>query len=72
MTCARWTRALSTVAHPIGKHTLVAQVPEDMKVAIVSVVGAFRTGKSFLLDIFLRYLLWRESHEGTNMECDVD
>ena len=32
------------------------QVPEDMKVAIFSVVGAFRTGKSFILDLFLRYL----------------
>jgi len=32
------------------------KVPEDMKVAIVSVVGAFRTGKSFVLDLFLRYL----------------
>lgn len=27
-----------------------------MKVAIVAVVGAFRTGKSFLLSLFLRYL----------------
>ena len=27
-----------------------------MKVSIVSVVGAFRTGKSFVLDLFLRYL----------------
>ncbi|RLN98769.1 hypothetical protein BBJ28_00016246, partial [Nothophytophthora sp. Chile5] len=32
------------------------KVPEDMKVAIFSVVGAFRTGKSFVLDLFLRYL----------------
>ena len=31
-------------------------VPRDAKVAVVSVVGAFRTGKSFLLDLFLRYL----------------
>jgi atlastin len=31
-----------------------AQVPPDMKISVVSVVGAFRTGKSFLLDLFLR------------------
>jgi atlastin len=37
-----------------------------MKVAIVSVVGAFRTGKSFVLDLFLRYL--RYSGVGRQMK----
>lgn len=37
-------------------YKIFASVPEDMPVAIVGVVGAFRTGKSFLLDFFLRYL----------------
>jgi atlastin len=32
------------------------QIPSDMKVALVSIVGAFRTGKSFLLTLILRYL----------------
>ncbi|CAE7717138.1 ATL2 [Symbiodinium sp. CCMP2592] len=31
-------------------------------VAIVSVMGAFRTGKSFLLDLFLRFLKWEADH----------
>jgi atlastin len=33
-----------------------------MKVAIFSVVGAFRTGKSFVLDLFLRYLRHASAH----------
>jgi atlastin len=35
---------------------VMAQIPSDMKVALVSIVGAFRTGKSFLLTLILRYL----------------
>jgi len=32
------------------------KIPNDKKVAVVSVVGAFRTGKSFLLTFMLRFL----------------
>mmetsp|Transcript_58642 Transcript_58642/g.182142 ORF Transcript_58642/g.182142 Transcript_58642/m.182142 type:complete len:571 (-) Transcript_58642:18-1730(-) len=37
------------------------------KVAIVSVMGAFRTGKSFLLDLFLRFLRFGETEEGNEV-----
>ena len=35
---------------------VLKKVPAGRKVAVVSVVGAFRTGKSFLLTLVLRYL----------------
>jgi len=44
---------------------ILHNVPEGMEIAIVSVVGAFRTGKSFVLDFMLRYLQSGENAEGS-------
>ena len=44
--------------------SILRAVPADMPVAVVSVVGAFRTGKSFLLSWFLRYLTYQQE-QGT-------
>lgn len=42
--------------HEDALASIMNKVPSDHKVCVVSVVGAFRTGKSFLLSWFLRYL----------------
>ncbi|KDO16037.1 hypothetical protein SPRG_18426, partial [Saprolegnia parasitica CBS 223.65] len=47
--------------------SILGKVPGDMKVAIISVVGAFRTGKSFVLDLFLRYLKYTSTHESPDV-----
>ena len=43
--------------------SILDKVPEGMKVGIVSVVGAFRMGKSFLLDCMLHYLHYMADDE---------
>jgi hypothetical protein len=47
---------------------ILKQIPEETKVCVVSVVGAFRTGKSFLLSWFLRYLSHYESLHQNDQE----
>lgn len=43
---------------------ILAKLPSpDLKVSIISIVGAFRTGKSFMLNIFLRYLRHVAKHQ---------
>lgn len=38
------------------ENILLSDEVKDKKVVVVSVAGAFRKGKSFLLDFFIRYL----------------
>ena len=49
---------------------VLMKIPENMKISVVSVVGAFRTGKSFLLDMFLRYLRETRNTPFSSLQLD--
>eukprot|EP00501_MAST-03F_sp_TOSAG23-6_P001537 GSMAST32.ASY1.ANO1.1600.1 assembled CDS len=42
--------------HEEALKTILGRIPEETPVSVISVVGAFRMGKSFMLDLMLRYL----------------
>jgi atlastin len=56
---------------PENLQSILGRIPADYKVAVVSVVGAFRTGKSFLLSWFLRYLHHQESNKANGGRTNV-
>jgi len=59
--------------HEEKLNEILAKIPPGWKVSVVSVVGAFRTGKSFLLSWFLRYLARdQQAIEGSSSKDEIE
>jgi atlastin len=56
--------------HEDEMNAVISKIPPGWKVAVVCVVGAFRTGKSFLLSWFLRYLHHISSNNNDSEDTD--
>jgi atlastin len=56
--------------HEDKMNEIIRKIPPGWKVSVVSVVGAFRTGKSFLLSWFLRHLHHISHEPSSESESD--
>ena len=50
---------------------IMSQVPRNMEVAVLSIAGEMRKGKSFVLNFFLQYLKYRARHDRASIVTNI-